>query len=201
MVQEKAILGCLMNGPQYTNNMLRYLKENGFPVQLEFDTFPFEDEGNEFHGWKSKVYIEGNLFTEFCHNDARSRVHWANGFFAAYEWEKSGKYKWRGKKDPLRPDGKLYIEVGDWIVDKNGRVRRVDRDSQEDLPYENIVRHAREIEVENADTINKLLDTLKKTRESNRSCWDTYGSELCAGDMFREEEIIEKRIEKLRNDK
>lgn len=88
MVQERAILGCLMNGPQYTNKMLRYLKENGFPVDLEFDTFPYHDDKEEFHGWKSKVYVNGDLYTEFCHSDYRDRVHWANGFLAAYEWEK-----------------------------------------------------------------------------------------------------------------
>ncbi len=200
MVRERAILECLMNGPQYTNKMLRFLKENGFPVDLEFDTSPYHDDKEEFHGWKSKVYVNGDLYTEFCHSDYRDRVHWANGFLAAYEWEKNGKYKWRGKKDPFREDGKLDIEVGDWIVDMAGKVRRVDKDSQEDLPYEDIVRHAREVEVENADLINKLLDTLQKTRESNRSAWDTYGSELCAGAMIKEEETIEKKIEKLRND-
>jgi len=180
--------------------MLRYLRENGFPIDLEFDTFPFHDDKEEFHGWKSKVYVNGDLFTEFCHSDYRARVHWANGFFAAYEWEKNGKYKWRGKKDSYREDGKLDIEVGDWIVDKTGRVRRVDRDSQEDLPYEDIVRHAREIEVENVVLINKLINTLEKTKESNRGAWDMYGSELCAGSMIGEEEKIEKQIEKLRDE-
>ena len=180
--------------------MLRYLKDNGFPVDLEFDTFPYHDEKEDFHGWRSKVYVNNDLFTEFCHANYGDRIHWANGFFGSYEWEAHGKYKWRGKKDPYRKDGKLDIEVGDWIVDKNGRIRRVDSDSQEDLPYENISRHAKEIEVENAELINKLLETLKKIGERNRSAWYTYGSELCAGEMIREVENIEKKIEKLRHE-
>jgi len=200
MARERVIPECLMNGPQYLNEMLRYLKENGFPLNLEFETTPFHDEENDFHGWKSKVYIDENLFTEFCHSNYRDRVHWANGFFAAYKWESEGKYKWRDKKDQYRQDGKLNIEVGDWIVDINEKVRRVERDSQEDLTHEDIVRHATEIEVENAALINKLADKLAEIKRSNRSCWDSYGSELCAGEMIREEENIEKKIEKLRNE-
>jgi hypothetical protein len=180
--------------------MLRFLKNNGFPVDLEFDTFPYHDDREDFHGWKSKVYVNNDLFTEFCHANYGDRIHWANGFLSAYEWEKNGKFKWRGKKDPYNEQGELEIEVGDWIVDKDGKVRRVDRDSQEDLPYENIQRHAREIEVENASLLNKLIDKLEEVRNSNRSAWNTYGSELCAGSMIKEEEDIEKEIQKLRDE-
>ena len=45
----------------------------------------------------------------------------------------------------------------------------------------------------------KILEkSLEKMRESNRSSWDTYGSELCAGEMIREERELEEKISKLK---
>jgi hypothetical protein len=37
---------------------------------------------------------------------------------------------------------------------------------------------------------------LEKEQESNRSSWDMYGSELCAGDMFRKEDTLRDKIKK-----
>lgn len=45
-----------------------------------------------------------------------------------------------------------------------------------------------------------LEKALKDMKESHRSQWDTYGSELCAGDMIRQEEEIEKKIAKLKEE-
>lgn len=129
--------------------MLRYLKINGFTVDLEFKTEPYEDKEENFHGFKSEVFVDGNHFTDIIHSNYRDRVHYANGFLAAYEWESTGKYKWRGKKEPLREDGKLDIEVGDWIVDTNNKIRKVKHDDDPEMPYETIQRHATEDEVEN----------------------------------------------------
>ena len=47
-------------------------------------------------------------------------------------------------------------------------------------------------------TIEELEKELEKMKESHRSMWDTYGSELCAGDMIRQEEKLEKEILKLK---
>lgn len=49
-------------------------------------------------------------------------------------------------------------------------------------------------------TIEELEKDLIKLREYHRSAWDTYGSELCAGDMIRQEENLEKQIQKLKED-
>lgn len=46
--------------------------------------------------------------------------------------------------------------------------------------------------------IKKLEKELKEIKESNRSMWDSYGSELCAGAMINEEEKLEKEIERLK---
>ena len=35
---------------------------------------------------------------------------------------------------------------------------------------------------------------LEREQESNRSSWDMYGSELCAGDMFRKEDVLRDKI-------
>lgn len=44
--------------------------------------------------------------------------------------------------------------------------------------------------------IEKKKTTLEELKASHRSQWDTYGSELCAGGMFVEEEKIQKEINK-----
>jgi len=178
--------------------MLRYLKNNGFPVDLEFKTEPYEDKEENFHGFKSEVFVDGNHFTDIIHSNYRDRVHYANGFLGSYEWETTGKYKWRGKKKPLRENGDLDVEVGDWIVDVKDKVRKVKYDDDPEMPWKAIKRHATEAEVENVEKINILVDKLSKAKELNKSAWDTYGSELCAGEMIGEERKIEEEIEILR---
>jgi hypothetical protein len=46
----------------------------------------------------------------------------------------------------------------------------------------------------NKKTIEELEKELEDLKTSHRSQWDTYGSELCAGDMIRQEEELEKKI-------
>lgn len=45
-----------------------------------------------------------------------------------------------------------------------------------------------------------LEASLEKLKESHRSLWDTYGSELCAGDMIGEEEALQEKINKLKEE-
>lgn len=49
--------------------------------------------------------------------------------------------------------------------------------------------------------MSKKLESIKKSLENlkrhHRDSWDIYGSELCAGDMIRQEEELEKEIAKL----
>jgi len=47
-------------------------------------------------------------------------------------------------------------------------------------------------------TLEELEKELADLKASNSSQWDTYGSELCAGDMIRQEENLEKEIVKLK---
>jgi hypothetical protein len=53
--------------------------------------------------------------------------------------------------------------------------------------------------------MSKRLEILEKALEdlkvSNRSAWDIYGSELCAGTMIEEEEKLEKKIATLKKPK
>ena len=47
----------------------------------------------------------------------------------------------------------------------------------------------------------EVLETaLENLRESNRSAWDMYGSELCAGDMIGQEKALEEKIKKLKEE-
>lgn len=50
-------------------------------------------------------------------------------------------------------------------------------------------------------TIEELEKELEDLKTSHRSQWDIYGSELCAGDMIRQEEELEKQIRKLKTEK
>lgn len=62
--------------------MLRFLKENGFPETVIFDTIEVNEDG--FKGFHSKALDEkGNLIKEFDHTALRARVHWADGYFTA----------------------------------------------------------------------------------------------------------------------
>jgi hypothetical protein len=44
--------------------------------------------------------------------------------------------------------------------------------------------------------IEKKKVKLVKMKESNKSAWDVYGSELCAGSMLKEEEDLQNEINK-----
>lgn len=41
---------------------------------------------------------------------------------------------------------------------------------------------------------------LENMRKSHSSQWDTYGSELCAGDMINQEEDLIKKINKIKEE-
>jgi hypothetical protein len=45
-------------------------------------------------------------------------------------------------------------------------------------------------------TIEELEKELEELKASNKSAWDTYGSELCAGDMIGQERALEKKIQR-----
>jgi ribosomal protein L29 len=47
-------------------------------------------------------------------------------------------------------------------------------------------------------TIKELEKELEELKESHRSMCDIYGSELCTGDMIRQEEKLKKKILKLK---
>ena len=49
----------------------------------------------------------------------------------------------------------------------------------------------------NAEKIALKKEELRKLEESNRSAWDTYGSELCAGDMSAKEKRLQDEIDLL----
>ncbi len=48
--------------------------------------------------------------------------------------------------------------------------------------------------------IEKLEKELEELKESNRSAWETYGSELCAGGMIQEEKNLQEKIDLLKHE-
>ncbi len=54
--------------------MLKYLKENGYPLDLTFKTEPHEDEAEDFHGYSSDIFVDGVHYDTLIHSDYRARV-------------------------------------------------------------------------------------------------------------------------------
>jgi hypothetical protein len=50
----------------------------------------------------------------------------------------------------------------------------------------------------NEKTIEQLEEELEQMKSFHRGAWDTYGSELCAGDMIAKETKLEEEIFKLK---
>lgn len=48
-------------------------------------------------------------------------------------------------------------------------------------------------------TVEQVEKELIDLREYHKSIWNSYGSELCAGDMIAQEEKLEKEIAKLKD--
>lgn len=46
--------------------------------------------------------------------------------------------------------------------------------------------------------LDKLIEKYDNLQKSNREAWNCYGSELCAGDMIHQEDILSKKIIKLK---
>ena len=66
--------------------MLSYLKENGFPMTIHFETLEYNDSKEGFKGYISIVTDDnGNEIDRFTHKEYRGRVYWAQGFFKGLE--------------------------------------------------------------------------------------------------------------------
>jgi hypothetical protein len=64
--------------------MLSFLKENGFPMTIHFETSRFEDLKEGYKGYESVVTDEnGKELGRFTHKVYHDRAYWANGFFTA----------------------------------------------------------------------------------------------------------------------
>jgi len=189
--------------------MLKYLKENGFPLNISIETFRHEEvmEDDEiWEGWKSiAIDDEERVVGSFTHKEYRDRLIWINGFFAAVnlkepwlidEWFNKD---WKGPEIPLlNEDETSNLEVGDWVVTKDEKIRKIEIDEQQDLPFELMERFATPAEAKNAKEINELIQELKREKASNLASWNMYGSELCAGDMIGKEKALEDKIAELR---
>lgn len=46
--------------------------------------------------------------------------------------------------------------------------------------------------------IERLEKELQTEKDLNESAWNTWGSELCAGEMINRERVLEERIEHLK---
>ena len=149
--------------------MLVYKKENGFPMTLMIETGDHHEvleDGDEWKGYESLVSDEEqNLIARFKHNNLRDRVTWVKGFFRGLQYLEPWRvptyldeeYNWKEPYLPLvEEDGTSNLSVGDWVVTKDSKVRRIDMDDQEDLPFEIIDRFASRSEAKNAKDGSRL---------------------------------------------
>ena len=193
--------------------MLKYLKENGFPMTISIETVPHEEIMEDDEIWKgfesTVIDKDQTVIARFHHSQYRDRLIWSQGFFTAItlktpdlenEWSVKG--LWKGPEMPLiREDGISNLSVWDWIVTNDDeKVLRVSHDDDADIPFERIKRFASRGEAKNAKEINELVQDLKREKASNLASWNMYGSELCAGDMIGKEEAIKEKMEALRNE-
>jgi hypothetical protein len=63
--------------------MLVYKKENGFPVDITFDTKPC----GMLDGYISDVIIDGKLVETYFHRNMRDRIEYAEKIFEPYRKE------------------------------------------------------------------------------------------------------------------
>jgi hypothetical protein len=64
--------------------MIRYLRENGFPVDLVLES-EFTDGFD--YPWTTHVSVNGRHLVDFEHIHENDRKFWADGFLAGLEWE------------------------------------------------------------------------------------------------------------------
>lgn len=68
--------------------MIKFLKENGFPMTLILETTSYSDSNGE-SGYLTTVTDENEVEVgEFRHIELRDRIHWVDGFFTALRMKK-----------------------------------------------------------------------------------------------------------------
>jgi len=68
--------------------MVKFLKENGYPIDVFIDTEEVNDDGNK--KFRTRVYLDEskkNLLKEFYHEHLRDRIHFANGIFSILRYK------------------------------------------------------------------------------------------------------------------
>jgi len=64
--------------------MIKFLKENGYPMTIFIETSKIIDLENEFNEFESIVTDKkSNEILRFSHHNLRDRIHWVSGFFTA----------------------------------------------------------------------------------------------------------------------
>ena len=126
--------------------MITFLKDNGYPMNLFIETGDYKDPENDFIGYSSSAFDEDeNLIAEFTHAHLNGRFTWALGFFEGLKYFDIDRFRpdWetqtKGPDLPIIEGEESNLDVGDWIVTKNGFVKKILMDDgQPDLTFEDI---------------------------------------------------------------
>jgi hypothetical protein len=74
--------------------MIKFLKENGYPMTLLVETTECEDKENEFKGYLTTIDDDqGKEIAKFTHTELRTRIQWVDGFFTCYRMLKKRKHE------------------------------------------------------------------------------------------------------------
>jgi len=126
------------------NTMVRFLKENGFPMTVIIETT------ESIEGYHSVITDEnGKLLAEFAHKDLRARVHWANGFFCAlrmqnkepetkyivYEYTENASEQYQGTRFMTVYDGTITGNADPERLPDGRRLKVVAKDITEEEAY------------------------------------------------------------------
>lgn len=66
--------------------MLEYLKENGFPCAISFESEKVSDKETGWAGYESTIYDENdNIIKKITHKELQHRALWADGYFTSIE--------------------------------------------------------------------------------------------------------------------
>jgi len=66
--------------------MLKYLKENGFPITIQIETKKSELKKENWKGYESIVTDRlGVIIAKFYHTEIYHRTLWVNGFYNGFE--------------------------------------------------------------------------------------------------------------------
>lgn len=141
--------------------MLKYLKENGFPMTIWIKTEKSEDKKENWKGYESTVTDEhGEVIDTFYHSKISYRTLWVRGFFKRFE--KTIKMK---AKEIEKDIFENLVDSGDTIDDNFERFY----DNHKGIIYRRIIKYAKQKVKERDEQWEAVIE--ESFEEYNQVIW------------------------------